>query len=184
VTDFDADEPVLPEKPVKRRFGLTSDTILGACGLLMAVGAAFFPWYVFMNQDKFTVVEGGAKIIRDLTEKPAPAFVQVSPMAVPDASDTASTAKAADPLTTAAIPTVGAPDRLDTEAPAQEQPFPQRSFKLLHASNGRALIQDPTGVYLVRVGSSLPDQSRLATIEERKGKWVIVTSEGAVIDQE
>jgi hypothetical protein len=184
VTDFDADEPVLPEKPAKRHFGLTSDTILGACGLLMAVGAAFFPWYVFMNQDKFTVVDGGPKIIRDLMEKPAPNFVQVSPMAIPDASDTALSTKSADPLTTAAIPKVGAPDLLDAEAPAQEQPFPQRSFKLLHASNGRALIQDPTGVYLVRVGSSLPDQSRLATIEERNGKWVIITSAGTVIDQD
>jgi hypothetical protein len=47
-------------------------------------------------------------------------------------------------------------------------------------SNGRALIEDPSGMYVVRVGSILPDESRLATIEQRDGKWVIVTSNGDV----
>ncbi len=35
-------------------------------------------------------------------------------------------------------------------------------------------------MYVVRVGSILPDNSRLATIEQREGKWVIVTSTGDV----
>jgi hypothetical protein len=36
-------------------------------------------------------------------------------------------------------------------------------------------------MYIVRVGSVLPDNSRLATMEKRDGKWVIVTSTGEVI---
>ncbi len=35
-------------------------------------------------------------------------------------------------------------------------------------------------MYVVRVGSILPDDSKLASIEQRDGKWVIVTSGGAV----
>jgi RPA family protein len=63
----------------------------------------------------------------------------------------------------------------------EDQPFPASSgFKLLHVANGRALIEDTTGMYVVRVGSVLPDESRLATIEQRDGKWVIVTSKGDI----
>jgi hypothetical protein len=36
-------------------------------------------------------------------------------------------------------------------------------------------------MYLVRVGSILPDNSRVATLEQRDGKWVIVTSAGDVV---
>jgi len=42
------------------------------------------------------------------------------------------------------------------------------------------LIEDTSGMYVVRVGSILPDESRLATLEERDGKWVIITSKGDV----
>ena len=49
---------------------------------------------------------------------------------------------------------------------AEEQPFPATSgFRLLHVANGRALIEDCSGMYIVRIGSILPDNSRLATLE-------------------
>ena len=53
-------------------------------------------------------------------------------------------------------------------------------FRLLHVANGRALIEDKAGMYLVRIGSILPDNSRVATLEQRDGKWVIVTSTGDI----
>jgi hypothetical protein len=84
-----------------------------------------------------------------------------------------------DPLTTATVSNIG--KEQDKGAAAEDQPFPGASgFRLLHVSNGRALIEDPSGMYVVRVGSILPDESRLATIEQRDGKWVIVTSNGDV----
>jgi len=51
----------------------------------------------------------------------------------------------------------------------------------MHVANGRALIEDARGMYIVRVGSILPDNSRLATLEQRDGAWVIVTSNGDII---
>jgi hypothetical protein len=39
-------------------------------------------------------------------------------------------------------------------------------------------------MYIVRIGSVLPDNSRLATLEQRDGSWVIVTSNGEVISVE
>ena len=85
-----------------------------------------------------------------------------------------------DPLTTATVSNLG--KETDKGAPvAEDQPFPATSgFRLLHVANGRALIEDSSGMYVVRVGSILPDESRLATLEERDGKWVIVTSNGEV----
>jgi hypothetical protein len=84
-----------------------------------------------------------------------------------------------DPLTTATVSNTGRED--DKGPPADQQPFPGKSaFQLLHVANGRALIEDDTGMYVVRVGSLLPDSSRLASIEQREGKWVIVTSTGDV----
>ncbi len=50
----------------------------------------------------------------------------------------------------------------------------------MHVANGRALIEDKTGMYIVRVGAVLPDNSRLATLEERDGQWVLITSKGQV----
>lgn len=35
-------------------------------------------------------------------------------------------------------------------------------------------------MYVVRIGSILPDESRLATLEQRDGKWVIITSKGEI----
>ena len=84
-----------------------------------------------------------------------------------------------DPLTTATVSNAGGED--DKGPPADQQPFPGKSpFHLLHIVNGRALIEDDTGMYVVRVGSVLPDNSRLASIEQRDGKWVIVTSAGDI----
>ncbi|MCY1236621.1 hypothetical protein D9M72_492860 [compost metagenome] len=50
----------------------------------------------------------------------------------------------------------------------------------MHVANGRALIEDASGMYIVRIGSVLPDNTRLATLEQRDGHWVMITSSGEV----
>lgn len=52
----------------------------------------------------------------------------------------------------------------------------------MHVANGRALIEDASGMYIVRIGSVLPDNSRLATFEERDGRWVMITSKGEIFE--
>ena len=52
------------------------------------------------------------------------------------------------------------------------------SFRLLHVSNGRALIEDGSGMYMVRIGSTMPDNTQLTKIEQRDGEWLIETSSG------
>ena len=184
MTDFDADEPVAPPKPARQRRRVsTTDRVLGLTGVALACAAAFFPWYVFFNEEKFGIRVADWGRTRDLPEGPGRNVFSVSPLAMVDKDDEGSgesSGTTVDPLVTATVSKLGAEKPASDEMP-QAQPFPGRSgFRLLHVANGRALIEDNSGMYMVRVGSILPDNSRVATLEQRDGKWVIVTSTGEV----
>ena len=179
--ESDADEPVAPPKPAKRR--TVTDRALACTGLVLAGISAFFPWYVFLNPDKFGIQVAEGDRTRDLPNWPGREIVSVSPLAMVNKNPGEPKDMIPDPLTTATVSSVGRED--DKGPPAEDQPFPGKSpFHLLHVANGRALIEDDTGMFVVRVGSLLPDNSRLATIEQRDGKWVIVTSTGDVYSHE
>ncbi|MCY6382400.1 flagellar protein [Hoeflea prorocentri] len=161
-----------------------TDRVLISVGLVLAAFAAFFPWYVFLNQDQFGVRPYTLSSERDLPGIAGRSVVSVSPLAIPDSGD--SDEFDFDSITTATITLDG--NEGDNEAdpeegPAQAFPGYKPVFRLLHVVNGRALIEDGNGVYMVRVGSILPDDSRLATLEQRDGRWVIVTSDGDVIER-
>ncbi|MBB4234932.1 flagellar protein [Rhizobium esperanzae] len=153
------------------------DRFLTFTGLALAGASAFFPWYVFFNADKFGMNVAASSNSRELPNWPARNVFSVSPLAMVNKNEADRKQPAVDPLTTATVSDLG--KERQGRAILEDQPFPgTSSFRLLHVSNGRALIEDPSGMYVVRVGSILPDQSRLATIEQRQGKWVIVTSKG------
>ena len=164
----------------------SGDRVFTVVGFTLATAAAFFPWYVFFNQESFGIAPMGYTDTRDLPEIPGRALVTVSPLAIPDEKDGAAPASAFDPIITATVPESGG-SGAGASAVASEDPnqsFPGRpQYRLLHVANGRALIEDKSGMYIVRIGSVLPDNSRLATLEQRDGKWVIVTSNGEVIQR-
>jgi hypothetical protein len=177
VKETDENLPVSPAKPARKRTG--SDKMLAGVGLVLAGASAFFPWYVFLNPDKFGIHVAEGDHSRDLPDWPGREIVTVSPLAMVNKNPGAPKDIVPDPLTTATVSNQGAED--DKGSAAENQPFPGKSsFRLLHVANGRALIEDVSGMYVVRVGSILPDNSKLASIEQRDGKWVIVTSAGDV----
>ncbi|MFB9950153.1 flagellar protein [Rhizobium puerariae] len=158
------------------------DKILVATGVALAAASAFFPWYVFLNADKFGVRTESLGRTRDLPPGIGRPVVSVSPLAMTDSSkeDWPAPREPMDALTTATT-TSSLGETRDKGTFREEQPFPGKSgFRLLHVANGRALIEDGSGMYMVRVGSILPDNSKLATLEQRDGKWVIITSKGEV----
>lgn len=181
MTDFDADKTV---PPLRRQGGdrnTVTDRLLMLAGVSLAAMAAFFPWYVFLNPTEFSVPPLWEGDRRDLPEAPAREVMSVSPAAMVDDDDTVPESTL-DPVRTATVPNLGDEGRAG-EAPENplEQPLPAPSgFRLMHVANGRALIEDASGMYIVRVGSILPDNSRLATLEQRGGEWVIVTSNGDI----
>jgi hypothetical protein len=67
-----------------------------------------------------------------------------------------------------------------------EQPFPAPviSFRLVQIANGRAMLEDDTGLFVVQPGSILPDNSRVVTIEEHNGRPVLVTDADVVLELE
>ncbi len=177
------DDAAMPTTERKRRRVLRGDTALKGAGLALAALSAFFPWYVFLNPDKFGMQVAEGDRMRALPNSWESRNVfSVSPMALTNSNPgEVKPPVNIDQLTTA---TTGAIAPADIKgADAENQPFPGLSdFRLLHVSNGRALIQDAAGMYVVRIGSVLPDNSRLSRLEQRKGKWVMITSTGAVYD--
>ena len=164
----------------------TGDRVLAISGFVLATAAAFFPWYVFFNQESFGIAPMAYTDSRDLPAIGGRALVNVSPLAIPDEKDGNTEPSAFDPITTATVSSLG--DELKGAPPVTgvdpDKSFPGKPrYKLLHVANGRALIEDPSGMYIVRIGSVLPDNSRLATLEKRDGQWVIITSNGEVIQR-
>lgn len=183
MTDVEEDE-MIEALPVNKR---TGDRLLAATGFVLATAAAFFPWYVFFNQESFGIAPmAGYSDTRDLPETAGRSIVTVSPLAIPDDNNGATAPSAFDPIITATVPSeqgddAGSSVSVQTDP---DQSFPgQPRYRLLHVANGRALIEDKSGMYVVRIGSVLPDNSRLATLEQRDGNWVIVTSNGQVIQR-
>jgi hypothetical protein len=174
-------DDTLPRGSLFRRL-LNVDTAIVGGGIALAVGAAFFPWYVFFHQESFGVRPMTYSTDRPLSDWPGTGMMSASPIVLE--GEPAGEGEF-DMLMTATVPeppieeepAAAAADPLD-------QPFPgSNAFRLLHVANGRALIEDSAGMYMVQIGSVLPDNSRLARLERRDGTWVIVTSEGAVIER-
>lgn len=176
----------------KKRQRFNFDVLLTIAGLCLAASSAFLPWYVFLNQEKFAVERlaynqessgsgsWSGRIV--VNEKPAAfegngatdrALINLTPDLITTASieqDDALVASSEDPEPS--LETTG----------SIGQPFPGvRPYKLVHVANGRALIEDESGMYVVREGSVLPDNSVLSTLEQTPNGWVAITSEGQML---
>lgn len=171
-----------------KRLGISSsDQGVTWAAISLATAAALFPWYVFFNAEKFGVITGAGDRTRDLPHIGPREVFSVSPMAMTNSNkeDNLALEMMPDPLTTATVSNKGKERQSAHGAAPQEQPFPGKAnFRLLHVANGRALIEDSTGMYMLKVGSILPDETKLTKIEKRDGAWLIETSSGAIYHTE
>jgi hypothetical protein len=158
------------------RQGAGGDMLIAGAGLALALGCALLPWYVFFNQEKFGIralkFEGrqGAIPSSGMAYQRGRNYQPVSPEEV--------SALSLDFLSTGTLPQRGDPP---VEAsPLSEQPFPGQDrpiaeYQLVHVANGRAMLEDENGLWVVQPGSHLPDGSRVVSIEKRGTAWVVVT---------
>lgn len=164
------------------------DMALSATGVALAVFAAFFPWYVFFNHEQFAPKYGDMvqNMRRDLpVNAPRPVF-SVSPSASINInrrppSLAMQVPPGLDDITTATVPGEDADNkkgRGDTGGIDQPMPSAAGSFRLLHVAGGRALVEDTSGIYMVGIGEVLPDNSKLVSIEQQGGQWILTTSNG------
>ncbi|MGD9913111.1 MAG: hypothetical protein AB7S80_03450 [Rhizobiaceae bacterium] len=158
-----------------------SDLMVAALGITLGLICALFPWYIFFNQDQFGPPavtfsgEGTSGASGPITIGPQKERVG-APMAAEELPD----------LQLDLFATGTLQHDEDAEAPPSvlEQPFPAGApvFRIIHVENGRAMVEDETGMWVVQRGSTLPDNSRVASIEQRGGHWVVVTNDERVLE--
>lgn len=171
-------QPKPRKPPVKRK---RSDLVVAGLGIALGFGCAVFPWYIFFNQEKFGIralkFEGAGE--------------QTAPIMLGSGGERVGAPMSADDippmqLDLFATGTVSSGDDGDDGPPEQfaEQPFPEGEieYRLVYAAAGRAMIADETGMWVVQRGSLLPDNSKVASIEQRGGNWVLVTSREKVVE--
>lgn len=175
--------PMRPTVPVKavRNPDRRSDLVIAGLGVGLGLFCALFPWYVFLNQEKFGVQ---ALQFSGSGQGTRPARIAFSSryetVEAPFADEDLPFGKL-DPFVTASLPSDDVPRVASALA---DQPFPgdEATFSLVHVVNGRAMIEDETGLWVVQRGSLLPDNSRVASIELRGKKWVLVTSADKIVE--
>jgi hypothetical protein len=151
-----------------------SDFVIAALGITLGLICALFPWYIFFNQEQFGVqaIKFGGTGANSGRAGGGVAAERSAPLTAKDVP-----AANLDLLATGTVQDDPNP------APA-EQPFPADAakFRMVHVANGRAMIEDDAGLWIVQRGSILPDSSQVSSIEQRNGKWVMVTSTDQVIE--
>jgi hypothetical protein len=160
-----------------RKADRRSDLVIAGLGITLGLVCALFPWYIFFNPDKFGVQalkfggdgSGGHRPVASISHK----------LGVSDApSDDIASLDKVDLFATGTLP-----DKEERMA-EPNQPFPvvEMPYRLVHVVNGRGLIEDEAGLWVVQPGALLPDSTRVASIEQRAGKWVMVTSADKVVE--
>jgi hypothetical protein len=79
--------------------------------------------------------------------------------------------------------TIPAKPSASSETPLSGLPEPILSTYVLHeVRDGVAIVAGGDDVYRIERGSILPGVGRVLAIEQRGGKWVVVTSQGLITD--
>ncbi|ESY02342.1 hypothetical protein NKI55_02100 [Mesorhizobium sp. M0589] len=170
-------QPPRPQYPrLDKKSDRRSDIVFAALGITLGLICALFPWYIFFNQDQFGVQAikfGGSGTNAGRVSGGSQMENSGQPLTANDVPDV-------DLFATGTLQDPG--DK--TQPPGvDEQPFPaDPKFRMVHVANGRAMIEDDAGLWIVQRGSKLPDSSVVSSIEQRGGKWVMVTSTDQVIE--
>lgn len=181
-TDFPGDRPLPSNEPFRRMKKDTrrSDFVMAASGVVLGLVCALFPWYIFFNPEQFGVqgIKFGGRGQNAGRMLVTPDGGGSNPMQ--------GQAAALEPnLDMSFTATLQSRPLAPEQAPGvEEQPYPVEAvaFRLVHVANGRAMIEDNAGLWVVQAGSTLPDSSRVKSIEQRSGKWVLVTNTDRVLE--
>jgi len=165
------------EKPA--RADRRSDLVIAGLGVTLGLVCALFPWYIFFNQEKFGIEALKFGEYGPESRSRPLAFSARSLRPADLLPEDALPSGALDPFATGTLP-----DSREERKPAANQPFPVEEvpYRLLYVVNGRGLIEDDAGLWVVQPGALLPDSSRVANIEQRNGKWVLVTNRDKVVE--
>lgn len=165
----------------KRNYSLT-DAVLIGIGVGLTAASATFPWYVFYHREQFgptPITFDSARLDSDLSGPFYTPRVQWTPTPLTD-EEIASLP--VDLAPTGTVGSIKSPPALDGDGQAQPFPAAVPNFRLVHVANGRAMIRDDNGFFVVQRGSVLPDNTRVVSIENQNGKWLLRTSDNMVVE--
>jgi hypothetical protein len=162
---------------LRKKADRRSDVVIAALGITLGLICALFPWYIFFNQDQFGVqaIKFGGTGTNSGRAGGGVVAERSAPLTAKDV-----------PSTDLDLLATGTVQDDANQPPPGDQPFPADvgKFRMVHVANGRAMIEDDTGLWMVQRGSTLPDSSKVSSIEQRNGKWVMLTSAAQVIPLE
>jgi hypothetical protein len=160
------------------------DLTIAALGICLGLICALFPWYIFFNQEKF----GPPSVTLDSAGEMAGARGGVAGQGSTGAGFVLGDPR--DPLapgdldlfaTGSSAPAEDEEKKPEGQAKAPLPPLPPVIFRVVHVANGRAMIDDGSGLFVVGPGDQLPDNSFVARIAEEGGRGAVITSTKAVL---
>ena len=156
------------------------DYVLSGIGLLIGTAAALFPWHVYFNPEAYGPPEMAFSRGGIVPANEDAVLSSGKPLFDFEAGRFARAETSSAPVDSVTTGVVG-PGAAATGNP--DQPFPGngRAFTLFAVHDGRALVGDVDGVYLVSRRARLPYGTILEAIERDGTGWHIVTSDKRVI---
>jgi hypothetical protein len=157
---------------------VTAEHGLVALGFVAAIASGAFGLYMNLRNDGQPDIPGSqyltvfAQLMRG---KSAPA--------TPDDTGGRFSKAAIDPVVTGAISTSppAKPGPAPAAPPADKMHLPLKGYVIREVFDGMALVESRYGLTLVKPDTLLLGAGRVISIEQRAGKWTIVTSEGTIV---
>ncbi|WP_146030156.1 hypothetical protein [Methylocella silvestris] len=159
---------------------LTADHGLIATGIVAAVGSVSFA-AVMISTDNSRPLFGGVEHLM-IFAQPIGGSHKGS-----DAAQGSSQKHPVDYSATGSIdhskqtgPAAGAMNRGEASAAAPTGVL--KGYVVKFSTGGSIVVQSPKGSFAAAPGASLPDVGRILSIENRNGRWVVVTERGAITE--
>ena len=165
----------------RRRF-FTSERGLGLAGLALAVASGSFAGYMISDRDRQPQFSGAEYLT--VFAKLTPSG-QGSPTAAQGRRRDLDATEPDDLATASIAPNAGSGMNDRADMPTGSVPgamLSMRGYVLRSVARGAALIESPDGLREVRPGAILPNAGLVTAIEQRGGRWVVVTSQGLIIE--
>lgn len=156
-----------------RSFGsFAVDTALGLAGVALAAGSLYFPWYVYWNSDRFEPprieYSGNTELYGEPEDRTGVLWLQAQ---LPQGT-------ILDPIETG---TVDKPEEEEAAPEMKGEPTRSKSYRLVFVANGRALVRDDTGVFVVTPNSTLPDGQEVTEFRTVGDDWELLTSGNEIV---
>jgi hypothetical protein len=177
-------ESTAAEQKASRPRDKRLDGYLKSAGFVLAVGSFVLPFVMYYDiLDAQSTPMSSGKKVNDPLNRTNQKVVRETHGG--NGASPGQPSAELDPMTTATTAELKE-ERVASMDEASMQPFPGKPvFLLREIVGGLVMIEDDSGYWFVEKGATLPDGSKLVSIERGVGKdsWQIKTSDGDVISR-